>query len=58
MPEDTSTTTGPEEEPDNKNRKESTPESDPEIPSNRDIAAENSQDKTGDPADDATQEDA
>ncbi|SET18603.1 hypothetical protein SAMN04487771_100741 [[Clostridium] aminophilum] len=58
MPEDTSTTTGPEEEPDDKNRKESTPESDPEIPADRDIAAENSQDKTGDPADDATQEDA
>lgn len=58
MPEDASTTTGPEEEPDDKNRKESTPESDPEIPSNRDIVAENSQDKTGDPADDATQEDA
>lgn len=57
MPEDASTTTGPEEEPDDKNRKESTPESDPEIPADRDIAAENSQDKTGDPADDATQED-
>ena len=58
VPEDTSTTTGPEEEPDDKNRKESTPESDPEIPADRDIAAENSQDKTGDPTDDTTQEDA
>ncbi len=57
VPEDTSTTTGPEEEPDDKNRKESTPESDPEIPSNRDIVAENSQDKPGDPTDDTTQED-